>query len=80
MGELLFKFEKFEVYQRALNFTNIIYNITREFPYTEQFGLCSQLRRSAISISLNLAEGFGKYHKKDKKCFYQIARSSWISP
>jgi four helix bundle protein len=76
MKKLLFEFEKFEVYQRALEFAYRIYKLTEEFPQTELFGLNSQLRRSAISVSLNIAEGFSKYHKKDKKRYYQIARGS----
>ncbi|PIR94099.1 four helix bundle protein [Candidatus Falkowbacteria bacterium CG10_big_fil_rev_8_21_14_0_10_39_11] len=53
-----------------------IYILTKNFPEDEQFGLCSQIRRSASSITANLAEGFGRYYFKDKIRFYYMARSS----
>jgi four helix bundle protein len=70
------------------NFTNLktwqhhyqivleIYKITATFPKDEQFGLTSQLRRSSASITANIAEGFGRHHRKDKKRFYIHARGS----
>lgn len=53
-----------------------IYQITKNFPKYEQFGIISQLRRAASSISANIAEGFGRYHFKDKIRFYYQARAS----
>ncbi|MDP7247515.1 MAG: four helix bundle protein [Candidatus Peribacteraceae bacterium] len=53
-----------------------IYKWTNEFPDSEKFGLVSQMRRSAISITSNIAEGFGRYQAADKKHFYIMARSS----
>jgi four helix bundle protein len=75
-SEILFEFEKYEIYQKALEYAIKMYNITRNFPNSEQFGLCSQLRRAALSIPLNLAEGFCNYYKKEKKRYYRIARGS----
>ena len=71
-----FEFEKLEIYQKAMEFINKIYEETKNFPKTEQFGLTSQLRRAAVSISLNIAEGYGRYHKKEKIQFYRMARAS----
>jgi len=71
-----FDFEKLEVYQRALDFTDAVYELTKSFPKTEQFGIISQLRRASLSISLNIAEGSGRYNPAEKKQFYRIARSS----
>lgn len=76
MENKLFKFERFDIYEDGLEFVNKVYEYTKKFPKSEQFGLNSQLRRSAISIVLNLAEGFGKYSKKEKIRFYEISRAS----
>jgi four helix bundle protein len=53
-----------------------IYKITSSFPKDELFGLTSQLRRSSASITANIAEGFGRHHRKDKIRFYIHARGS----
>lgn len=53
-----------------------IYKITEEFPRSETFGLTSQLRRASSSITANIAEGFERYHFKDKIKFYYQARGS----
>lgn len=53
-----------------------IYLITRKFPKEELFGLTSQIRRSAVSITSNLAEGFSRKSLKEKVQFYRIALGS----
>ena len=53
-----------------------IYQCTQLFPESEKFGLISQMRRSATSVTSNIAEGFGRYHPNDKKSYYLIARAS----
>jgi len=53
-----------------------VYKITNNFPRDELFGVTSQLRRSATSITANIAEGFGRYHYKDKTRFYYQSRGS----
>ncbi|HNP75002.1 MAG TPA: four helix bundle protein [bacterium] len=53
-----------------------VYKITEQFLQTEIFGLVSQLRRAASSITANIAEGFERYHFKDKIKFYYQSRGS----
>jgi four helix bundle protein len=50
--------------------------MTKNFPDDERFGLVSQLRRAAVSITSNIAEGFSRYYFKDKVRFYYMARGS----
>lgn len=64
-----FKFENLQVWQRAIEYTELIYKISENFPKAEIFGLQSQLRRSAVSIALNIAEGSGRTTKKDFRKF-----------
>jgi four helix bundle protein len=53
-----------------------IYVITKEFPHDEVYGITSQLRRAVSSITANIAEGFARYHFKDKIWFYYNSRGS----
>lgn len=53
-----------------------IYSITKEFPKDEMFGLVSQMRRAAVSITSNIAEGFSRNTSKDKVQFYSMAHGS----
>jgi four helix bundle protein len=71
-----FEFEKLEVYQRSIEFYLEINRLTQNFPKVEKFGLVSQIRRAAHSVPSNIAEGYGRYHTKDKIKYYRIARSS----
>lgn len=52
------------------------YNATKVFPSTEQFGITNQMRRSAVSITSNIAEGFSRATKADKNHFYTMALGS----
>lgn len=54
----------------------LIYGIVKDFPREEVFGLVSQMRRAVISITSNIAEGFSRISKKEKKQFYSIALGS----
>lgn len=56
--------------------TLLIYIITKDFPTDEKYGLISQMRRASSSIGANIAEGFERYHFKDKIRFYYQARGS----
>lgn len=58
-------FRKLAVYQKSLDLSKTVYNITRTFPSDELFGLTSQLRRATYSIALNIAEGSGMRTGKD---------------
>jgi four helix bundle protein len=71
-----FDFEKLQVYQKAISFADEIYRISKGFPKQEQFGITAQLRRAALSISLNLAEGVGRDSHADRKRFYYFSRGS----
>ena len=64
------------VWQKSLLFVKLIYSITKKFPKDEQFGLISQIRRAAVSIPSNIAEGYGRRSHKEYKQFYSIAYGS----
>lgn len=69
-------FEDVEIWKKSHAFVLNIYRLTENFPKHELFGLISQLRRAAISIPANFAEGFKKTGKADKLRFYNIAQGS----
>ncbi|MDI6891793.1 MAG: four helix bundle protein [Actinomycetota bacterium] len=60
----------------AIKYAGKVYEITELFPQTEIFGLTQQIRRAAVSVSLNIAEGAGRDSDKDFKRFLGIANSS----
>lgn len=72
----ILKLEDFRTWEESMKLAEIVYEISVHFPKAEQYGLTSQLRRAAVSISTNLAEGFGRQHTKDKEQFYVHARGS----
>lgn len=69
-------FRKIKVYQRAIDFAVEIYRVSKIFPKDELFGLTSQIRRAATSISLNIAEGSGNKSNKEFQRFLEIALRS----
>lgn len=69
-------YKKLIVWQKSIVLTKSIYDVTKDFPRDEQFGLVSQMRRAAISIPSNLAEGSRRRTDKDKNHFYSIAFGS----
>ncbi len=64
------------VWQKSYNFTVDLYRVTRRFPREEQYGLTSQIRRATVSITSNIAEGFGRNGGREKDQFYAIAHGS----
>jgi four helix bundle protein len=64
------------VWQRAIQLTAEIYAITSAFPKSEQFGLTNQMRRAAVSIASNIAEGYGKSSKGEYLLYLGHARGS----
>lgn len=70
-----FMFEQLNVYQKAINLAEIITNATDSIARGNYY-LTDQLNRAVLSISTNLAEGNGRWHEKDRKQFFYIARGS----
>lgn len=69
-------FEDLERYQLALQVLREAYRVAGLLPPEERYNLADQLRRSAVSVVLNIAEGYGRYHYLDSLRFYYIARGS----
>ncbi|MBU2019910.1 MAG: four helix bundle protein [Bacteroidetes bacterium] len=69
-------FRKYDFYVDGMSFVNDIYTITKEFPSNENFGLTSQIRRAAVSIVNNIAEGSAKSSEKDFHRFLEISLGS----
>jgi four helix bundle protein len=76
MNNEIKNFYNLDAWKKAHQLIIEIYKITKGFPKEEQFGLISQLRRAASSITANIAEGFERYHFNDKTRFYYQARGS----
>ena len=64
MGKIK-SFQELKIWQKGIEIVKDIYILTRLFPKEELYGLASQMKRSAISIPSNIAEGFKRYHKKE---------------
>lgn len=78
MGEdkKITNFQDLNVWQASRKLFFIIFKLTKKFPREEVFSSVSQMRRAAMSISSNIAEGFGRSSKPDKLHFYVMARGS----
>ncbi|MDQ2658920.1 MAG: four helix bundle protein [Verrucomicrobiota bacterium] len=72
----MFNFEKLGVWQRAIDFADLVYAATKKFPAEEKFGLTNQMRRAAVSVSSNLAEGSSRASKVDFARFVEISTGS----
>jgi four helix bundle protein len=72
----MFNFEKLEVWKKSIALADAIYRQTRAFPPEERFGLTNQLRRAAISVSSNIAEGSSRSSKIDFARFIEIGAGS----
>jgi four helix bundle protein len=73
---IMFNFEKLDVWQKAIDFADLVYKHTRDFPADERFGLTNQMRRAAVSISSNIAEGTSRISQTDFARFIEIATGS----
>ena len=69
-------FTDLSAWREGHNLVLMVYSITRDFPKEEQFGLTVQLRRAAVSITSNTAEGFSRKSYKEKTQFYSMALGS----
>ena len=69
-------FKDLEIWQRSIGLVEEIYRITKSFPQEETYGLSSQLRRAAISIPSNIAEGFARASEKEYKQFLYVSLGS----
>jgi len=72
----MFNFEKLEVWNKAVSFANLVYRLTGSYPADERFGLTNQMRRAAVSISSNIAEGSSRNSKSDYARFVELATGS----
>lgn len=71
-----FGFEKLEVWQKAIALARVVYSLTATFPHEERFGLVSQMRRAAVSVSANIAEGSSRWSRVEQTRFYEMAYGS----
>lgn len=78
LHKMVFSFEKLEAWQEAKGLVKHIYLLSASLPNRERFTLIDQMRRAAISITSNLAEGSGRITPKDKSHFYAMAYSSLL--
>lgn len=69
-------FKDLIVWQKGHELVLLTYKTTREFPVEEAYGLSSQMRRAAVSVTSNIAEGFGRHSSKDREHFYVMAYGS----
>ena len=71
-----YSFEKLNAWQESRMLVKLIYSLTQDFPKEELYGLSSQIKRAAISVSSNLAEGSGRKTLADQSHFYRMSFSS----
>jgi four helix bundle protein len=76
MPEKIKNFYELDAWKKSHKFILEAYEITKDFPKEELYGITSQLRRASSSITANIAEGFSRYHYNDKIRFYHNARGS----
>ena len=71
-----YKLEDFELYKTAREFRKMVYEVLKVLPREEKHNLASQMRRAAVSISNNIAEGHGRWHHQENIQFCRISRGS----
>ena len=70
------KFKNLKIWEEGIEIVTAIYKLTSDFPEEEKFGLVSQMRRSAVSIPSNIAEGYGRNSDPELNRFLNISRGS----
>ena len=73
-----FFYKKLEAYKQAKEFTIFVYSLLKKFPAYEQYAICNQLRRAAVSIPSNIAEGMGRMSVKERIHFLEISYASMM--
>ncbi|MBU0505716.1 four helix bundle protein [bacterium] len=71
-------YKDLDIWKKGIEITSFIYKQMKNFPDSEKYGLCNQMRRAAVSIPSNIAEGFGRQYPKEFKQFCYIARGSCV--
>ena len=74
--EVYFDFEKLDVYKRAINFTDYVFNVCKDFSSDYKSSIVDQLKRAALSISTNIAEGCGKRSRRERIKYFSYALDS----
>ncbi len=75
---LQLKHQKLDIFQFSRSFVGECYKLTKELPADERYNLVSQIRRAALSVHLNIAEGASRKSNVERKRFYEVARGSVI--
>ena len=75
---LILNHQKLHVYNHSKSFVLECYKLTKTLPTDEKFGMISQIRRAALSVHLNIAEGASRKSETERKRFYEISRGSII--
>ncbi len=76
MEQGVYSLEKFELYNLARKFRKNIYSLVKKLPAEEKYCLAPQMRKAALSVSNNIAEGHGRWHYKENIQFCRISRGS----
>ncbi|MGP1347924.1 MAG: four helix bundle protein [Phycisphaerales bacterium] len=76
MGETITSYKDLRVWQSAVEAALLVYELSKAFPREERFGLTSQMRRSAVSVPSNIAEGYGRGTRQEYLRFLRMARGS----
>ena len=71
-----FFYKKLEAYKLAKEFTIYVYSLLKAYPIYEQYAICDQLRRAAVSVPSNIAEGMGRMSVKERLHFLEISYAS----
>jgi len=74
--ERVHNFKDLRIWQKGIEIVKLVYGLTSSFPNEEKYGLVSQIRRCAVSVPSNIAEGFKRFHNREYKQFLWIALGS----